>query len=506
MIAAPTVSAPTVETSPVQQRPAFSLVRMFRTVKHMPLRFLVISLVLLIPCFWQSHIAAGDLASHAYNAWLVQLINQGTAPGLWIAPLSTNVLFDFMLDFLTPVIGVEAAQRLAVGIAVLLFFWAAFALISTITKKVAWGVTPVLAILAYGTVFNMGLFNYYLGGGLSLAALAVLWEPTWSDGVVAIVLFALAWLAQPLPVLWAFAILAYVAVARRVPARYQLLLPLVCIVTLLLARNMILRHWLATWDWRQAMHATGADQGYMFGSHYRLTTLTIAAVWGGALLHLARDQGWISLIRSIPFQVYSICVLGCFLLPYTILFPWYKAAFGGVAERVAWLSAVFVCALVGQVKYPARYGLALGVVALVFFVFLYFDARRINKLEQKVDRLVSTLPRDQRVIGDLRYPPISGFDESMLLDRACIGKCFSFGNYEAATEQFRVRARPGNSIVAWATDSPPTHSRAFGKAQQFFSIQPEGTLYFVHPCGNAITDACMQGLTHKDLESLTGTL
>jgi hypothetical protein len=232
----------------------------------------------------------------------------------------------------------------------------------------------------------------------------------------------------------------------------------------------------------------------MFGSHYRLTTLAIAGVWMAALLHLARDRGWIGLIRSIPFQVYFLCVLGCFLLPYTILFPWYKAAFGGIAERVAWLSAVFVCALVAEAKYGARYGLVLGAVAILFFSFLYFDTRAINRLEQKVNTLVSTLPQNQRVIGELRYPPSSGFDESMLLDRACIGKCFSFGNYEAATEQFRVRARPGNSIVAWAKESS-TQSRASGQAQQFFSSQPEATLYFIYPCRNQVTDVCMECLT-----------
>lgn len=34
-----------------------------------------------------------------------------------------------------------------------------------------------------------------------------------------------------------------------------------------------------------------------------------------------------------------------------------------------------------------------------------------------------------------------------IVDRACIGRCFSYDDYEPATGQFRIRASPGNSIV-----------------------------------------------------------
>jgi hypothetical protein len=136
----------------------------------------------------------------------------------------------------------------------------------------------------------------------------------------------------------------------------------------------------------------------------------------------------------------------------------------------------------------------------MFFAFLFSDVRAINGLEQKLDALVSSLPPNQRVIGEVRYPPNSGFDESMLIDRACIGRCFSFANYEAATEQFRVHAIPGNSIVAWRAESTPARNRAASRAEQFFSSQPSGTLYYLHPCGNV--NICMQSLTRKDLDAM----
>ena len=50
----------------------------------------LISIVLLIPCFWQGRIQTVDLPSHIYNSWLAQQIESGKARGLAIVPMSTN--------------------------------------------------------------------------------------------------------------------------------------------------------------------------------------------------------------------------------------------------------------------------------------------------------------------------------------------------------------------------------------------------------------------------------
>src|SRR6185369_2386049 len=88
-------------------------------------RMALLSMVLLIPCFWQRRIQAGDLASHIYNSWLAQQIELGNTPGLVIAPVFTNVLFDLILGGLFRIAGPDAAQRVAVSIAALIFFWGA---------------------------------------------------------------------------------------------------------------------------------------------------------------------------------------------------------------------------------------------------------------------------------------------------------------------------------------------------------------------------------------------
>ena len=80
-------------------------------MKERPWMYAAVSAAILIPCFWQSRLQAGDLASHLYNAWLARLVEQGQAPGLAIARQSTNVLFDLLLKFLFEQLGAEAAQQ-----------------------------------------------------------------------------------------------------------------------------------------------------------------------------------------------------------------------------------------------------------------------------------------------------------------------------------------------------------------------------------------------------------
>ena len=94
---------------------------------------LAMSAAVLIPCVWHRRIEAGDLGSHVYNAWLAQLTEKGQAPGLYIARQWDNILFDVLLLGLAKAAGFAAAQRIAVSLCVLVFFWGVFALVSAVT-------------------------------------------------------------------------------------------------------------------------------------------------------------------------------------------------------------------------------------------------------------------------------------------------------------------------------------------------------------------------------------
>jgi len=106
----PKIAVPAPETAAAESRFA----------RH-PAAFLLASVGLLIPCFWQSRLQAGDLSSHLYNAWLAQLIERDQAPGLSTAFQATNVLFDLLLKALFGALGAGPAQRIAVAFCVLVF-------------------------------------------------------------------------------------------------------------------------------------------------------------------------------------------------------------------------------------------------------------------------------------------------------------------------------------------------------------------------------------------------
>jgi len=76
----------------------------------------------------------------------------------------------------------------------------------------------------------------------------------------------------------------------------------------------------------------------------------------------------------------------------------------------------------------------------------------LNRMEANAEKLVSNLPLT-RVIVTVRSPVdsrISFIGHSV--ERACIGHCFSYANYEPASQEFRVRVRKGSPVVTSSTD------------------------------------------------------
>src|SRR6185437_7642634 len=125
-------------------------------------RFLLFLGLVLVPCFWQERIQAGDLSSHLYNSWLALQINSGTVHGLFIARQSSNIAFDWLLTWLLAAFGAGAAQRIAVSLCILVFSGGTFAFISAASDRRPWFLTPCIAVLAYGFVLHIGFFNFYL--------------------------------------------------------------------------------------------------------------------------------------------------------------------------------------------------------------------------------------------------------------------------------------------------------------------------------------------------------
>ena len=447
--------------------------------------FLAASALVLIPCFWQSRIQAGDLSSHLYNAWLAQLIKHGQIKGLWIARQWDNVLFDICLEWLSLHLGVRIAERVAVAVAVLVFFWGSFTLLCTVTAKRPWFMAPCLAMLAYGYVFQLGLFNFYISLGLSFFALAVFWRGASKYALLAIPFLAVAWTAHPLPVRWCLATAAYILIARAIPSSLHPALFTTAVLLLCFLRYLLLQ--LANrWSWWQLALVTGADQVVAYGTHYVILGVYLLFLW--VTLYRCILRNGIHSALSIPVQLMLLAGIGAFLLPDGVFLPAYNAPFTFLSARMSLVTALLACCVAGTATPTKFHRYAFGFLAVTFFACLYVDDRALNSIEDKVTLLTRQLPAGQRIVSSISLPG-ARIQPQHILDRACIGHCFSYANYEPSTGQFRVRAAPHNGVVVW-TD---TDSKAL-QAGRYLVRADDLPLYQIYSCGQENGDLCIRSL------------
>ncbi len=399
------------------------------------------SLLLLVPCFWHARIQAGDLSSHIYNAWLAQLVQSGRAPGLVILPQTTNVLFDLMLTGLMDAFGAGVAQRVSVSAAVLLLVWGAFAYVRRTCGQEAWHLLPVLAVLAYGWVFRMGLFNFYLSLGLCFWALA------YRRLMVAIPLLAVAYVAHGMPVAWALGLMVYEWLAGRCDRRTRMLLFGAALTAIVLARVVMQARWKILWLTQQFSAITAIDQIWIYGGRYVALASALLFCWAFLLAGWIKSKGLAPVLTGIPFQVCALTGLGILILPDWIRIPGYNHALVFLAERMSLALGVCICALVGAAAVRPVISTTVATVALVFFGFSYVDEGKLNALEDRMDALVAALPPNQRVVSGVMALDVPTNPTTHMIDRACIGRCFSYGNYEPASAQFRVRVTGASPLV-----------------------------------------------------------
>jgi hypothetical protein len=406
-----------------------------------PLWYAVATVMLVVPCFWQPRLQAGDLASHIYNSWLAELIAQGKAPGLSIASQTTNVLFDLILSALYRAIGAGMAQRIAVSFAVLVFAWGAFAFVSTVGQRRAWNMLPWIALAAYGWVFHMGFFGFYLSLGLCFWALVFAWRLEPRGIWIAAALLALAYVAHALPVLWGAGILGYLWLTRRLGPAYgsKLLLGgIAAIVVLHLALSGAMP---ARWFPSQISLAAGVDQMFVFDSKYLVVSAATLLVWGLLFKRLGAAA------RGPLFQICVLTAAGIVLLPTAVAIPGYKHSLVYITERMSLALVVCVCGVLASApSRPVDRYITAG-VAVLFFGMLFRDQLLLNRFEDQVEAAVAQIPPMQRVILSVEQSDLRVNALAHMIDRACIGRCYSYANYEPSTAQFRVRVNAPNPIV-----------------------------------------------------------
>jgi hypothetical protein len=455
-------------------------------------RLCVISLAVLTPCLWHRRIAAGDLGSHVYNAWLAQLIHQGAAPGLSIAHPWTNVLFDLQLSALAPLLGWIAAQIIAVGLAVLIFFWGAFALAFAASGRPPWYLVPCLAMVAYGWTLEMGFLNYFLALGLSTAGLAILWKGARWELLIPLALAPLIVLANPLGLIWMLGAAAYIRMYEKLPRRLAAVVPAAAAATLLGLHRYFWTHYTVVRSSEPFYFFNGADQLLLFGNRYRLPSqawLGFAAICLAADIILRRREKGVWGKYAVALQLYLLLAAVIVLLPDELRLPQYAVGLSLLSPRFTSLSAIcLICML--AVMQPRKWHLAgFAAIALVFFGFLYQDTAALNRMEQQAEHLVHSLPPGQRVVGTIPKPMDSRVLIDHMLDRACIGWCFSYGNYEPASQAFRIRTNQKNpEVLSDGQDAADTQAGEY-------EVRPEDLpLYQIGLCAPRQPGLCLRPL------------
>jgi hypothetical protein len=446
------------------------------------------SAILLIPCFWQRRIEAGDLGSHIYNAWLAEQIERGAAPGLAIQTVTTNVLFDLILSGLYRAFGSEAAQRLAVSAATLLFFWGAFALIESWSGRPAWSLAPSLMMLSYGWVFHMGFFNFYLALGLSLWALALSERRARFAGPGAAVLLATAYTAHALAPVWAVIVIAYRWLARKASFRSRLILLAAAIGGVTVFR------WWVTGRYRtfasfQPLEASAVDQVCVFGIKYFAVSILLALLWSFLLLGVLHAKGAAGMMGDVSFQLCILMAFGIMVLPTQIELPQYNVPLDFVTERMSLPQGVLVCVLLAAANPPPWLRAAFVPLALVYFSLLYVDTRAYGKAEASMEALTAGLTTRDRVFTSLVDPLSRVQPFTHMLARVCVARCLSYDNYEPYSAAFRVRVLTDNALVVRTAQEHDALD--YGG---YVVRDHDAPLYQVQPCDSVFESFCIKAL------------
>jgi hypothetical protein len=415
---------------------------------------LLVSALILIPCFWQRRIEAGDLGSHTYIAWLAVLVEQGRVPGLFLAHQWNNVPVDYGLSCLGPRIGFAAADKVIVSACVLTFFWGAFAFIAAATRRIPWTIVPAIAIIAYGFTFYAGFMNFYLAMGLAFFAAAVTWRGAPVDWLVGAVLAAMSLIAHPMGFGLLVALVLYTHVAELFTNSWRWLAfgsALFCIIAI----HFALPHFFHVEGWRgtKVLAMNGADQMVLFRPAYKYLALATFVFGCFAFVAAARvdhhnRQDLAERVRT-PLELWVLLLIAATMVPGAVWLPEYTAAVSAISSRITTLTAILGLCVLGAVL-PRRWILAgLSAIAFIFFAMQYHDTAVFNGMEREVETLVAGLPYGSKVSYTIDVGNFSRINSRHFVDRACIGHCFTYSNYEPGSKQFRVRLSPqGSSIVS----------------------------------------------------------
>lgn len=324
--------------------------------------------------------------------------------------------------------------------------------------------------------------------GLCLWYLAFVWMRNWRTHALASFLLIPAWIAHPFPVIWALGIVAYAICARPLSKRGRMLVFLLGISFLFALHYFLTLRYRYEWSGQQVVFVTGTNQLSLFGPEFMIPLAALLFIWLRQLRNLMRERGS-SVAGEIPLQLWLLNAVAVALVPNQILFPQFDRQFGYITTRLSLGAAILLCTALASAPVDKFTKFSLAITAIAFFVLLYRSEQSLNHLENRLDAAIGDMPAMQRVIAEIPIRSLRWLCFQQDLDRACIGRCFSYGNYEPSSGQFRVRALPNNGVVL--SDHNDADAVRTGKYIVRASDLP---LDLVFPCGAGYHDVCSRSL------------
>jgi len=155
---------------------------------------------------------------------------------------------------------------------------------------------------------------------------------------------------------------------------------------------------------------------------------------------------------ALPLELYLLLFCTTAVSPENLRLSLYAGWIGLVVSRLTAITAILGLALLACTKPRWWQPVGLTTIAAIFFAFLYQDTAKLNRMEQNAETLLSAVPVGTRIVPTIFADPDWRVEFVVhLADRACVGRCFVYSNYEPSSRQFRVRVAPGGSPIA--TDS-----------------------------------------------------
>jgi len=272
--------------------------------------------------------------------------------------------------------------------------------------------------------------------------------------VVAAVLALLALLAHPLGFLCLIGLAGYLRLADMLHGWQRWGLFASAFLVVLAFHYYVKRLHVGYWHSKDFYLMNGADQLVLFHGHYVklawvvLTFGVICFAYGALRDSKGSPDRW---AFRAPLELWAVLLFTAAMIPEVMWFSNQPMPFALAISRLTSVTAVLGLCVLGSVKPRLWHLFGLAACACIFFAWSYQDTGTLNDMERQVERMVRDLPYGRRVIEtiNLREDSRLWFINHMV-DRACIGKCFAYSNYEPPARQFRIRVNQGSPIV---TDS-----------------------------------------------------